>query len=66
MALWRWEKGGIAQDSELPPVLYHERSSVILTANSSSSPKLPSEWLLVLDMLAGTKDFVDWGNGSVG
>ena len=57
--------GGVAPDPELPPVSTRERSSAIRGASSSSSPELPSEWLPVLDMLAGARDWTDWGKRSV-
>ena len=57
--------GGVAPNPDLPPVSTRERSSVIQSASSSSSLKLPSEWLLVLDMLAGARDLTDWGNESI-
>lgn len=65
-ALRRRAIGGVALDPELPPVSTHERSSAIQSASSSSSPELPSEWLPVLDMLVGPRDWTDWGKGSVG
>jgi hypothetical protein len=58
-------EGGVALDPEPPPV-HRERSSAIRSASLSSSPELPSEWLPVLYMLAGARDWTDTGKGSVG
>ena len=65
-ALRRWAAGGLAPDPELPPVSTRECSSAIWSASSSSSPELSSEWMPVLDMLAGARDWTDWENGRAG